>query len=148
MALTSKPQADVNVFLSSTDHQATAFDAANPANAFLTVHARKLERASERSLHGGGGRCNRRHSSVRKSFTDTLSADPNYHGSVVLPVVITDNDVAEFGDAPAPYPTKVVDGGAFHIPIGPRLGANRDSEIDGIPVSRRRWRRQRQSQRR
>ena len=38
----------------------------------------------------------------------------------------------DFGDAPSPYPTLLADDGARHIPIGPRLGAERDIELDGF----------------
>ncbi len=39
----------------------------------------------------------------------------------------------DFGDAPAPYPTLLADDGARHIPIGARLGAARDVELNGFP---------------
>jgi hypothetical protein len=37
----------------------------------------------------------------------------------------------DFGDAPSPYPTTLVNDGAYHDAAGPRLGATRDSESDG-----------------
>jgi hypothetical protein len=37
----------------------------------------------------------------------------------------------DFGDAPSGYPVSLADDGARHRPIGPRLGADRDSETDG-----------------
>jgi hypothetical protein len=40
---------------------------------------------------------------------------------------------ADFGDAPAPYPTLLAANGASHEAIGPTLGALRDSEADGAP---------------
>ncbi len=42
-----------------------------------------------------------------------------------------ENVNADFGDAPAPYPTTLADDGAFHDGVGPRLGATRDAEPDG-----------------
>ncbi len=39
----------------------------------------------------------------------------------------------DFGDAPAPYPTELAAGGARHVATGPRLGPQRDVEIDGLP---------------
>ena len=39
--------------------------------------------------------------------------------------------LADFGDAPAPYPTLLMDDGAWHEPTGPILGTARDSETDG-----------------
>ncbi|WP_158222753.1 FG-GAP-like repeat-containing protein [Rhodopirellula sp. MGV] len=50
---------------------------------------------------------------------------------------LSDNRIAwfenfnfDFGNAPAPYPTKLDDNGARHIPIGPSLGPTRDDETD------------------
>jgi len=40
----------------------------------------------------------------------------------------------DFGDAPAPYPTFFGDGGAYHVPAGPTLGATRDTDDDGQPT--------------
>jgi len=42
-------------------------------------------------------------------------------------------DLVDFGDAPAPYPTRGIDHGAHHTDSGPTLGANRDVEADGQP---------------
>ena len=39
---------------------------------------------------------------------------------------------ADFGDAPAPYPTMFLDGGAYHEVTGPMLGSQRDTEADGL----------------
>ena len=39
----------------------------------------------------------------------------------------------DFGDAPGPYPTTWAQQGAQHTASGPTLGANRDSESDGVP---------------
>ncbi len=39
----------------------------------------------------------------------------------------------EFGDAPAPYPTKLVNNGARHSPVGATLGPKRDAESNGVP---------------
>jgi hypothetical protein len=38
---------------------------------------------------------------------------------------------ADFGDAPAPYPTLLAENGARHEAMGPLLGGTRDSEEDG-----------------
>lgn len=40
---------------------------------------------------------------------------------------------ADFGDAPAPYPTLLANNGARHVAVGPTLGATRDVEADGSP---------------
>lgn len=39
----------------------------------------------------------------------------------------------DYGDAPAPFPTTAADNGASHEAVGPRLGALRDIEPNGIP---------------
>jgi hypothetical protein len=39
---------------------------------------------------------------------------------------------ADFGDAPLPYPTLLVENGARHEAIGPTLGSARDTEADGV----------------
>lgn len=39
---------------------------------------------------------------------------------------------ADFGDAPAPYPTLLSENGARHEATGPTLGATRDSEANGV----------------
>jgi GEVED domain/FG-GAP-like repeat len=39
---------------------------------------------------------------------------------------------ADFGDAPAPYPTTLVENGAGHNATGPKLGLVRDSESNGV----------------
>ncbi|WP_172991814.1 FG-GAP repeat domain-containing protein [Lacipirellula parvula] len=41
----------------------------------------------------------------------------------------------DYGDAPANYPTARADSGAVHNGGGPRLGASRTSEPDGIPAA-------------
>lgn len=41
----------------------------------------------------------------------------------------------DFGDAPSlNYPTLLADDGARHLPVGPRLGSERDGELDGQPT--------------
>jgi hypothetical protein len=40
---------------------------------------------------------------------------------------------ADFGDAPAPYPTLLAHNGPQHAAVGPQLGALRDTESDGVP---------------
>ncbi len=39
---------------------------------------------------------------------------------------------SDFGDAPLPYKTLLVEGGAEHVAIGPTLGASRDTEAGGV----------------
>ena len=39
---------------------------------------------------------------------------------------------SDFGDAPLPYPTLLAENGAEHVAIGPTLGANRDTEANGV----------------
>jgi hypothetical protein len=39
---------------------------------------------------------------------------------------------ADFGDAPLPYPVTLAENGAQHTATGPTLGANRDSEANGV----------------
>ena len=41
---------------------------------------------------------------------------------------------SDFGDAPAPYPTTLAEGGAQHlfVELGPRLGSSVDTEADGV----------------
>ena len=39
---------------------------------------------------------------------------------------------ADFGDAPVPYPVTLAEDGARHTDVGPRLGATRDGEADGV----------------
>ena len=57
----------------------------------------------------------------------------NYQSSLKNPqsVLIADDDPADFGDAPYPYPTTRDDDGAKHGAAGLRLGSVRDAELDG-----------------
>ncbi len=50
-----------------------------------------------------------------------------------LLVYVTNIEEADFGDAPAPYPTTFAQNGARHEAIGPQLGATRDINADGQP---------------
>ncbi len=63
-------------------------------------------------------------------FTYTVTDPDGGISAATVFVVVTADD---FGDAPAPYPTLIVDMGAKHVAIGPRLGASRDGENDGVP---------------
>lgn len=47
--------------------------------------------------------------------------------------IVSNEFGGDFGDAPAPYPTTLADGGAAHEVYGPRLGNTRDHETDGQP---------------
>ncbi|MBP89632.1 MAG: hypothetical protein CMJ64_23465 [Planctomycetaceae bacterium] len=38
----------------------------------------------------------------------------------------------DFGDAPSPYSVTLAEDGARHTDVGPRLGATRDDEADGV----------------
>jgi len=75
-----------------------------------------------------------------------IKFDPSTAGLRQSTVTITNNDANEgtftftiqgfgfardFGDAPAPYPTTLVENGPRHQAVGPTLGANRDVETDG-----------------
>ncbi len=65
--------------------------------------------------------------------------------SELVIITATDNDgaqatasfdltvaAADHGDAPAPYPTTLAEGGASHSPVGARLGSTVDGEAAGI----------------
>ena len=66
-----------------------------------------------------------------------LTVDPGAGYNVGTPALasatITNDDAADFGDAPAPYPTLFAAGGAFHLDVGPKLGTERDTEFYGVP---------------
>ncbi len=49
-----------------------------------------------------------------------------------LNLSVTELDNFDFGDAPATYPTTLAQDGARHGATGPRLGATRDEESDGV----------------
>nr|WP_143547780.1 GEVED domain-containing protein [Rhodopirellula sp. SM50] len=132
VSLSSQPQFDVTVFLNNANAQLTAVDAAQPANAFLTfddqnwntpqaVRVIAIDDEAVEGLHRS------------RISHDSFSADSAYRGSVLLPVEITDDDRAEFGDAPAPYPSLIRDDGAYHVAVGPQLGPHRDDELDATP---------------
>ncbi|MHC4545595.1 MAG: FG-GAP-like repeat-containing protein, partial [Planctomycetota bacterium] len=50
---------------------------------------------------------------------------------VVCCFLIGSASAVDFGDAPSPYPVTLIEDGARHEAIGPRLGDTRDSESDG-----------------
>ena len=54
-------------------------------------------------------------------------------GSYFSNNVVWLNSALDLGDAPAPYPTLLTDNGPYHGAFGPRLGATRDTELDGLP---------------
>jgi hypothetical protein len=132
IALKSQPRDEVTVVLRGTHEQLIAYDASQPANDFVTFNVDNWD--SPRAV-----RATAVDDSVVEGIHDemlvhhTISADPSYHGSLLVPVTIVDNDLAEFGDAPTPYPTLAGDDGAFHLAVGSFLGAKRDTEIDGSP---------------
>ncbi|WP_442512184.1 peptidoglycan DD-metalloendopeptidase family protein [Novipirellula sp. SH528] len=70
----------------------------------------------------------------RRRVVDLQVSDSANVASNVLRRSVTYSDVLpeiDFGDAPLPYPTLITEDGARHIPIGPRLGALRDIELNG-----------------
>jgi hypothetical protein len=70
---------------------------------------------------------------VETSAVDqTIIIDLGGEGGNGSPTV---EDGPDWGDAPAPYPTLSSQNGAVHTSAGPRLGAQRDSELDGEPRS-------------
>jgi phage terminase large subunit-like protein len=45
--------------------------------------------------------------------------------------LVSNVNIADYGDAPAPYSTTLGENGAAHLAAGPRLGASRDVEANG-----------------
>ena len=71
---------------------------------------------------------------ITLSIDDHLSDDAYDPVADQIVLVTTANDdLVDFGDAPAPYPTMAVSAGAWHSPTGPSMGANCDAEADGTP---------------
>ncbi len=66
------------------------------------------------------------------SISDATGAD-FFLPSDPLAIIIKDDEFADYGDAPSPFPSGQVLFGAVHVPIGPVLGSGRDAEIDGNP---------------
>ena len=66
-----------------------------------------------------------------QSYPATVTVDDSGTSSVTVNVPTAQGN--DFGDAPAPFPTWMVDDGAAHVALGPRLGAERDGEADGLP---------------
>jgi hypothetical protein len=81
--------------------------------------------------------------------TFTVVFDPSSSGTRSATISIANNDLdeglyefaltgmgldlpADFGDAPSPYPTTLVENGASHAATGPTLGTHRDSEANGV----------------
>jgi len=58
----------------------------------------------------------------------TLSADP------VCKLITSEPEYLDFGDANDSYKTLRASEGARHNPVGVTLGANRDTELDGVPT--------------
>ena len=94
---------------------------------------------------GGGTFTRRTVTSAGDGAFAVLAADVD--GDGVLDVVTTstrDDELAwlsqrrppvDFGDAPAPYPTRLAADGPRHETTGPMLGARRDAESDGAPTA-------------
>lgn len=61
------------------------------------------------------------------------AADYDVFPEIATTILLQDGNLADFGDAPAPYPTGRADNGARHKAIGPQLGSTRDAEFDGQP---------------
>ncbi len=72
-----------------------------------------------------------------EQFTLTLS-NPQGGGSVIgageALGVIRNDEGADLGDLPAPFPTLFADNGPAHIAVGPTLGFIRDIDVDGQPA--------------
>ncbi len=49
-------------------------------------------------------------------------------------IIVTNVDEVDFGDLPDSYATTLLQNGARHEAIGPRLGATRDYESNGQPT--------------
>jgi hypothetical protein len=49
--------------------------------------------------------------------------------------IASDADAGDYGDAPATYPVGVEQSGATHLAVGPRLGASRTTELEGVATS-------------
>jgi hypothetical protein len=49
--------------------------------------------------------------------------------------IASDADAGDYGDAPATYPVGVEQSGAAHLAVGPRLGASRTTELEGVATS-------------
>ncbi|MEM7394742.1 MAG: DUF11 domain-containing protein, partial [Verrucomicrobiota bacterium] len=59
-------------------------------------------------------------------------SDPNDANDTNV-IVTAVTPLQDWGDAPFPYPTVAASNGAWHIPVGTRLGATRDNETNGQP---------------
>jgi hypothetical protein len=68
--------------------------------------------------------------------TDEVIGDNTYNVYTQDAAVLKVETLADYdyGDAPSPYPTLLADSGAQHVPVGPMLGTQRDSELDGHPT--------------
>lgn len=72
-----------------------------------------------------------------ESVVLTVSPGDDYvaEGNASAIGTIADNEPADFGDAPGPYPTTLAENGARHVAVGPILGSLRDAEADGQPTT-------------
>ena len=64
-------------------------------------------------------------------ITSVTNAEESGMQQVIATISDDDDLFTDFGDAPAPYPTTLVEDGAWHAAIGLTLGLTRDSEGDG-----------------
>lgn len=72
--------------------------------------------------------------------TSVLATDLNGEGDLDIlaasggdnQIVWFENMLADFGDAPVPYPTTIDEDGARHRAAGPTLGFSRNVELDGV----------------
>ena len=71
-----------------------------------------------------------------ETFSLVLS-NPAGRGAVLgvasAEATIRNDDGADLGDLPLPFPTLFSDNGPAHIAVGPMLGAARDIDVDGLP---------------
>jgi hypothetical protein len=131
VALTGQPQTDVVIAVASSDPLEVVADKTSltfsPAdwNTPQTVTVSGLDDATDDGDQD---------SLITMSVDDVLS-DALFGAAVDQTVTATtiDPPYHDYGDAPAPYPTVSSEFGASHLRIGPRLGAHRDGEIDGMP---------------
>ena len=70
---------------------------------------------------------------IRNFLGTGLTAVISYAGGSGGNDVVINLESTDFGDAPAPYPTLTADNGAVHLAAGPRLGDERDIELNGQP---------------
>lgn len=138
IVLTYPPMFDVRVYMENAPGQVIAVDANSPAgNNYLVFTASnwnvpqqvRVTAIDDTRVEGP----HRTFVTHRFSTTDFLYSQ-DFVFALQEYVFISDNDVADFGDTPLPYPTSMARNGARHLPGGPSLGAEKDYEVDGQPT--------------